>query len=202
LPTDKYLTSMDPLASVKPRTERPMTLTSTTSVKPVLSRTSSADNSLRPITRHSAAYSSQYDKQRVQPVPYRQSSGSQTAKSAHPPESQGNLGKASSKQKHTASSSSSQPSRKRLRDEEDNEDESAPILNSDSETMADVIIERRAAGRKGRSNAVPGEKNKNMRLAKNGVGGALVYSKLMTLVCAELVRRRYCPPFFPPPADQ
>ena len=80
----------------------------------------------------------------------------------------------------------SQNSRRRPRDEEQEEEDDM----SDSEVTANVIAERRASGKKGRPKAVPGERNKSVRLSKNGLGGAEVYESLMTLVCAELVRRR------------
>lgn len=86
-------------------------------------------------------------------------------------------------------SQDSQNVQKRPREEEGEnlDDESM----SDTEVTANVIAERRALGKKGRPKAVPGERNKNMRLSKTGLGGAEVYESLMTLVCAELVRRRF-----------
>jgi hypothetical protein len=61
---------------------------------------------------------------------------------------------------------------------------------SESELTANLIADRRASGKKGRPKGVPGERNKHLRLAKHGLGGPEVYESLMTMVCAELVRRR------------
>lgn len=79
----------------------------------------------------------------------------------------------------------SQNTRKRPREEEDQDNDM-----SDSEKMANVIAEQCASGRKERPKAVPEERNKHMRLVKNGLGGTEVYESLMALVCTELVRRR------------
>jgi hypothetical protein len=81
-----------------------------------------------------------------------------------------------------------QISKKRVREEEEGDNDDIDM--SESEMTANMMADRRALGKKGRPKAVPGERNKNVQLSKSGLGGAEVYESLMTLVCAELVRRR------------
>lgn len=82
----------------------------------------------------------------------------------------------------------------RKRGWEDTHTDGGEESEEDDEAIeAQLLAERRAAGKKAKASAQPGAHSKNQRLTKHGSGGEEVYEVLMTAVCAQLVRTRQYP---------
>jgi hypothetical protein len=65
--------------------------------------------------------------------------------------------------------------------------------SSEDSEAALMLAERRSTGRRGRTKAVPGIHKRTVRLAKEGIGGVVLYENIHTAVCAELVKTRFVP---------